>query len=62
MKEPVIPGPPPQMFQIERLNIRLGVMIFIGNFEEDCALLSPVRRMIWDYVMGWLVKSFISKL
>ena len=35
-----------QMFQIERLNVRLGVMLFIGGFEEDCALLTPVRRVM----------------
>ena len=39
VKELAVPGSPPQMFQIERLNIRLGVMVFIGNFEEDCARL-----------------------
>ena len=35
-----------QMFQIERLNVRLGVMLFIGGFEEDCALLTPVKRVM----------------
>ena len=35
-----------QMFQIERLNVRLEVMFFIGGFEEDCALLIPVRRVV----------------
>ena len=35
-----------QMFQIEGLNVRLGIMLFIGGFEEDCALLTPVRRVM----------------
>lgn len=31
-----------QINQVERLKIRLQVMMFMGNFEDDIALLSPV--------------------
>ena len=47
------------MFQIERLNVQLGVMLFIGGFEEDCALLTPdvigvmsLGDVIW--MMQWV--------
>ena len=31
-----------QLHQIERLKVRLRVMQFIGNFEEDMAIMVPV--------------------
>lgn len=35
-----------QLNQVERLKIRLQVMIYIGNFEDDVALLSPVSNLV----------------
>ena len=34
---------PLQLQRIDRLKGRLTVMIFMGNFEEDIAMLVPVR-------------------
>ena len=36
-----------QLNQVERLKVRLQVMIYMGNFEEDVALLSPVSSKLW---------------
>ncbi len=31
-----------QLYRVERLQARLNVMIFMGNFEEDIGILIPV--------------------
>lgn len=35
-----------QINQVERLKVRLQVMMFMGNFEEDIALLTPVSLYV----------------
>ena len=35
-----------QLHQVERLKVRIQVMMFMGNFDDDMALLAPVSESI----------------
>ena len=44
-----------QLNQVDKLKIRLHIMMFMGNFEDDFGLLSPVSFMFDTLNCHWIL-------